>query len=139
MSRATARRPGNATLGIETNHSAGVRVGEMIFVGGQVDFGEESRILHPGDLAAQTEAAVDAVEAVLEELGATIEDVVKINTFYKDVTGWDPEQLHANLAIRSGCFSRLGPVSTAVPLEALGLEDVEIEIEAYAMLEESPG
>ena len=139
MSRATARRPGNATLGIETNHSTGVRVGEMIFVGGQVDIGEEGSILHPGDLSAQTRTVMDFVQRVVEDLGATMDDVVKINTFYQDVTGSDPERLHANLAIRSGCFSRLGPVSTAVPLQALGLEDVEIEIEAYAMLEESPG
>ena len=76
------------------------------------------------------------VQRVVEDLGATMNDVVKVNTFYKDVTGSDPERLHANHAIRSGCFSPPGPVSTAVPLEALGLEEVEIEIEAYALRED---
>ena len=82
MARTNARRPGNAALEIETTHSSGVRVGEMIFVGGQVDIGEGGRVLHPGDLPAQAEAAVDSVESLLEELGADIEDVVKVVVFY---------------------------------------------------------
>ena len=117
----------------------GVRIGGMIMIGGQVSADADANAVHPGDLSAQTRTVMDFVQRVVEDLGATMDDVVKINTFYQDVTGSDPERLHANLAIRSGCFSRLGPVSTAVPLQALGLEDVEIEIEAYAMLEESPG
>ena len=40
MARVSVYRPGNATLGIETNHRAGVHVGEMIFVGTQADIGE---------------------------------------------------------------------------------------------------
>ena len=136
MARMSASRPGNATLRIGANHRSGVRVGEMIFVGAQVDIGQGGRVLHPGDLAAQTRTTMEFVRRVVEDLGATMDDIVKVNTFYKDVAGADPARLHTNLAIRSGCFSMPGPVSTGVPLQALGLEDIEIEIEAWAMSEQ---
>ena len=98
MARTNARRRGNAALRIETTHSSGVRVGEMVFVGGQVDVGEGGRVLHPGDLPAQAEAAVDAVETILEELGANVEDVVKIVVFYVSGGEVDESALLASLA-----------------------------------------
>ena len=113
----------------------GVRIGNMIIIGGQVSADARGRAVHPGDLVTQTCASMDFVQRVVEDLGATMDDVVKVNTFYKDAKGADPERLHANLAVRSERFSSPGPVSTGVPLEALGLEGIEIEIEAYAMLE----
>ena len=114
----------------------GVRIGNMIMIGGQVSADAHARAVHPDDLAAQTRTTMDFVQRVVEDLGATMDDVVKVNALYKDVAGADPERLHTNLAIRSGCFLRPGPVSTGVPLKALGLEGIEIEIEAYAMLED---
>ena len=114
----------------------GVRIGDMIMIGGQVPADALARAVHPGDFVAQTRTTMDFVQRVVEDLGATMDDVVKVNAFYKDVSGADPERLHANLAVRSGCFSRPGPVSTGVPLKALGLEGIKIEIEAWAMLEE---
>lgn len=114
----------------------GVRIGNMIMIGGQVSADADARAVHPGDLAAQTRTTMEFVRRVVEDLGATMDDVVKVNAFYKDATGANPERLHTNLAVRSECFSRPGPVSTGVPLKALGLEDIEIEIEAYAMRED---
>lgn len=113
----------------------GVRIGNMIMIGGQVSADAHARAVHPDNLAAQTRTTMDFVQRVVEDLGATMDDVVKVNAFYKDAQGATPERLHANLAVRSGRFSKPGPVSTGVPLRALGLEGIEIEIEAYAMLE----
>ena len=113
----------------------GVRIGNMIMIGGQVSADARGRAVHPGDLVTQTRASMDFVQRVVEDLGATMDDVVKVNTFYKDAQGATPERLHTNLAVRSGRFSKPGPASTGVPLKALGLEGIEIEIEAYAMLE----
>ena len=114
----------------------GVRVGNMVMIGGQVSADANAMAVHPGDLEAQTRTTMDFVQRVVEDLGATMDDVVKVNAFYKNAVGAAPERLRANLAIRSGCFSPPGPVSTEVPLAALGLEGIEIEIEAYAMLED---
>ena len=114
----------------------GVRIGNMIMIGGQISADANAKAVHPGDLEAQTRTTMDFVRRVVEDLGATLDDVAKVNAFYKDVAGADPERLHAHLAICSGYFSPPGPVSTGVPLHALGLEQIEIEIEAYAILKE---
>ena len=114
----------------------GVRIGNMIMIGGQVSADAFARAVHPDDLAAQTRTTMDFVQRVVEDLGATMDEVVKVNAFYKDVAGADFARLHTNLAIRSDCFSPPGPVSSGVPLKALGLEQVEIEIEAWAMSEQ---
>ena len=114
----------------------GVRIGNMVMIGGQISADANAKAVHPGDFEAQTRTTMDFVQRVLEDLGAAMDDVVKVNALYKDVAGADPERLRANLAICSGYFSPPGPVSTGVPLEALGLEGIEIEIEAWAMSEQ---
>ena len=43
--------------------------------------GRDGRALHPGDVASQTRVAMENVRAVLGQLGATIEDVVKKNSY----------------------------------------------------------
>jgi enamine deaminase RidA (YjgF/YER057c/UK114 family) len=114
----------------------GVRIGNMIMIGGQVSADASSKAVHPDDLAAQTRRTMDFVQRVVEDLGGTMDDVVKINAFYKDAAGADAQRLHTNLAVRSEYFSKPGPVSTGVPLKALGMEHMDIEIEGYAILDE---
>ncbi len=114
----------------------GVRIGRRIMIGGQVAADRHGKAVHPNDLPAQTRVVMDFIKAVVEDLGGTMDDVVKVNAFYKDTAGADPEVLHSNLAVRSGYFTKPGPVSTGIPLKALGLEDKTIEVEAYAMLGE---
>ena len=131
MARISARRPGNVTLGIETNHSAGVRVGEMVFVGGQADIGEQGAVRHPDNLETQTESTIDAVEAVLEELGATIEDVVKIAVFY--VSTGEIDELELLERLRRRFRGEPAPACMAVPLPALAYPGVRVEVECIAM------
>jgi enamine deaminase RidA (YjgF/YER057c/UK114 family) len=113
----------------------GVAVGNMIMVGGQISADATSKTVHPDDLASQTRTVMDFVRGVVEDLGATMADVVKVNAFYKDVAGADPDRLHTNLAIRSAYFEKPGPVSTGIPLKALGMDNIEIEIEAYVVID----
>jgi enamine deaminase RidA (YjgF/YER057c/UK114 family) len=115
------------------NFQQGVKVGPIIFVGGQVATDEKCRVLHPNDIEAQTRIAMDFIRKTLNEYGADMDDVVKINCFYSG--GADPDRLHRNLSIRSACFTEPGPATTGIPLEKLGLSDagMEIEIEAIAM------
>ena len=80
----------------------------MIMIGGQVPADANAKAVHPGDLVAQTRTTMDFVQRVVEDLGATMDEVVKVNAFYRDVAGADFARLHTNLAIRSDCFSPAG-------------------------------
>ena len=68
----------------------GWRVGNLVFVGGQVALDEDGEIIGPGDIAAQTRAVYLAIQRVLREAGAELSDVVKIN--YLVVTDAEGEE-----------------------------------------------
>ena len=61
---------------VPVTHKHGLRDGEMIFVGGEVDMGKECEIRHPGDLSAQTEGVLDNIEIILAGCDADFNDIV---------------------------------------------------------------
>ena len=49
-------------------HKHGLRCGEMVWIGGQVDMTPDGRVLNAGDLALQTRCVMGHVARVLEGL-----------------------------------------------------------------------
>ena len=116
---------------IPVNFQQVVKAGRMIFVGGQVAAVGQGQVLYPDDMEAQTRETMANIEKVLACVDAKMDDIVKVNCFYKGAASY--QRLHSNLTIRSACFSDPGPTTTGIPLVNLGIERMEIEIEAYAM------
>ncbi len=110
----------------------GNKCGQMIHVGGQVSLDASANVIDPDDMVAQTRRAMDNISKVLAEFGATLDDVVKVTTFYQGTAS--AEALHENLLIRSGSYTEPGPATTGIPMEALVYERMVIEIEVTAML-----
>lgn len=115
----------------------GVRIGNLIFLGGQVALDPDGRTVNPDDMKAQTRICMEYVERILAGFGASLGDMLKVTCFYK--TKGATEDLHETLAIRSGFFGAKGPASTTVPLENLGFEGVMLEIEGIAVVGDGPG
>ena len=67
-------------------YSQGVKAGNMIFTSGQLHFNPENGELVKGDIQKQTRQSLENVKAILEEAGATLEDVVKVSIFLTDIT-----------------------------------------------------
>ena len=111
----------------------GNRFGNLIHVGGQVSLDREAKVLHPDDMVAQTRTAMHNIESVLAELGATLDDVVKVTAFYQGSAS--AEALHENLLIRSASYQSPGPATSGIPVTHLVYERMVIEIEVIAMLE----
>jgi enamine deaminase RidA (YjgF/YER057c/UK114 family) len=111
----------------------GVKVGKLIFLGGQLALDVAGKAQHPQDMRAQTRVTMDFINAILAGFGATMDDMVKVSCFY--VGHGKPEALHENLAIRSSYFADPGPASTSVPLEKLGFEGIMLEVEGIAVLD----
>ncbi|KIC20356.1 hypothetical protein RA20_09075 [Leisingera sp. ANG-Vp] len=121
----------NWTAALPYKH--GVASGQLIHVGGQVALDAQAKVLEPGDMVAQTRIAMDNAARVLEEFGAALDDVVKVTTFYQGNAS--AEALHENLLIRSNSYTAPGPATTGIPVPNLVYEDMVIEIEVIAMLE----
>jgi len=108
--------------------SPGVRIGDTIYVSGQVGVNEKHE---PADgIEAQARLAFQNLERVLAEAGATLGDVVEITTF------------HINLQAEIAGFSKVKdeffpgdyPAWTAVGTTELVLPGLLVEIRATACL-----
>lgn len=111
----------------------GNRFGRLIHLGGQVALDHNAKVLHPDDMVKQTRIAMRNIESVLAELGATLDNVVKVTTFYQGRAS--AEALHENLLIRSASYTKPGPATSGIPVVNLVYESMVIEIEVIAMLD----
>ena len=110
----------------------GLKVGDLVFLGGQVSLTPEAAVIDPGDIAAQTHTAMRNIQRVLQEFGLGFEHLVKINTFYAGSQG--QHDLLANAAIRAKYYRAPGPASTGIPFSYLAYKDMLIEIDCIAMV-----
>ena len=117
-----------------TPFSQGWRVGDLIFVGGQVSADRRGGTISPGDIAAQTRNVFENIQRVLQEAGADMSDVVKLNTYYQfDGEGSEITDFWEQLTkVRLEYLPDPGPCGTAVRVNGFGTEDLLIEIEAIA-------
>lgn len=119
--------------------SQGWRVGNLVFVGGQVSADERGRAVGVGDIAVQTRNVFESIRRVLHEAGADMKDVVKINTFYV-FDGPDSELTafwERMTKVRMEFFEEPGPCGTGVRVAGLAYPDLLIEVEAIAVLTNS--
>ena len=122
---------------IDVTHKHGVRCGEMVWVGGQVDLTPQGVVCNPGDLAAQIRSVMAHFGRVLDELDCDLEDLVILHCFYVNDGSVDEA---AFLAAVGECLPlRACPAVTAVPAPYLAYEGLQVEIEGYAMRRESGG
>jgi enamine deaminase RidA (YjgF/YER057c/UK114 family) len=110
----------------------GLRVGDLVFIGGQVSLTGSGDVIDPGDIEKQTHAAMRNIQRVLAEFGMNMEHLVKINTFYVGVDG--QKDLLRNASIRAGYYKSPGPASTGIPFEYLAYKGMLIEIDCIAMV-----
>ena len=110
----------------------GNRFGRLIHLGGQVAMDTNAQVLHPNDIVEQTKIALTNIKTILADLGATMDDIVKVTTFYQGNASADG--LHKNLTIRSDAFQTPGPATTGIPVPYLVYEKMVIEIEVIAVV-----
>jgi enamine deaminase RidA (YjgF/YER057c/UK114 family) len=113
-------------------YSQGIRVTQaqtILFLSGQVAYTTDGGVAHRGDFKAQARGAYEAIKALVESQGGTMENVIKITTYVTDM------RYRLDLApIREEFLGKKGPASTLVEISALAHPDWMIEIEAIAVI-----
>ena len=66
-------------------YSQGAVANGFCFVAGQVGLDAENKVIAPGDVRAQTTAAIERMETVLAEVGAGLRDIVTATVFISDL------------------------------------------------------
>ena len=112
-------------------HVIEVNRGRTVYIAGQVSFDRSGSLVGKGDFAAQTGQVMENVKAALAAVGATFDNVVKINTYVTDMS-----QLPVLREIRSRYYGANPPASTLVQVVALAHPDLMIEVEAIAVIPE---
>ena len=79
---ASLARPSGFSHGILTTG------GQMLFLAGQTAFNKEGQLVAAGDLVGQYEEVLRHLQAVVEEAGGTMQDIVKINIGGETIKEW---------------------------------------------------
>ena len=104
--------------------------GQLIFVSGLTARDAAGALVGRGDVRAQTRKILENLRAILTEAGATLEDVVKVTVFIRNMDR-DFRAIHE---VRAEFFHRNPPASTMVEVSRLVDPDHLIEIEAIAVV-----
>ena len=111
-------------------YSHAVRMGDLIFVAGQVAIDPQGNLVGRGDIREQAEQVFRNLAAVLQSAGSGMEKVGKLTVLTTRV-----EHRVVIHEIRSRIFGAIGhfPASTLAVVSSLASPDWLVEIEAVAL------
>ena len=114
----------------EVGYSRAVRIGDRIVISGCTAATNDGTVLHPGDAYLQATAALNMIERVLADAGATLGDVVRTRMY---VTNIERDSGPVGKA-HGERFGNIRPAATMVEVSRLIHRDMLVEIEAEAMV-----
>lgn len=110
-------------------YSRAVKIGNRIIITGTTAV-ENGEIAGKEDLYIQTKTIIQKIEKILNEAGASLEDVVRTRMFVTDISRWEEAgKAHHEF------FKDIKPATTMVEISRLIDPDMLIEIEAEAVLD----
>jgi 2-iminobutanoate/2-iminopropanoate deaminase len=113
----------------EYGYSQAVKVGDTIYVSGQVSHDDKGNIIGPGDMEAQMRQSYANIKKVLAMYGAKMENIVDEILFVTDMDA----AFAAAVKCRQDIFSGTPVVaSTIVQIQRLALSELMIEIRCVA-------
>jgi 2-iminobutanoate/2-iminopropanoate deaminase len=113
----------------EYGYAQAVKVGDIIYLSGQVSHDDTGKIVGPGDMEAQMRQAYANVRKVLAQYSATMDNIVDEILFVTDMDS----AFQAAVKCREDVFS--GPPvvsSTIVQIQRLAFPELLIEIKCVA-------
>jgi enamine deaminase RidA (YjgF/YER057c/UK114 family) len=110
------------------NLSAGVKIGDTVYTSGLVAFDSDGAVIGQ-DVYTQSQQIFMNIAAVLSCAGATMADVIKINTFLTDMS-----QYGEFGRARTEAFPAGVPASAAYGTPALVMPALLVEVEAIAVV-----
>ena len=109
--------------------SQAYRVGDLVMTSGQAAIGLNGVLVGVGDFDAQAEQVFANLAAVLEAAGSSMEQIVKVTIYLTDMSNFPKI-----VALREKHFTAPYPADTIVEVRSLALPELEIEIEATALV-----
>jgi enamine deaminase RidA (YjgF/YER057c/UK114 family) len=110
-------------------YSRAVRVGNHIEVAGTTAM-DGDILIGKDDVYVQTKFILQKIDAALQQLGSSLNDVVRTRMFVTDISKWEEiGKAHGEF------FKNIKPVATMVEINQLINKDLLIEIEVVAIVQ----
>lgn len=109
--------------------SQAIRVGDMVFISGQIPLVPETMEMVEGDFSAQTFQMFDNLQAVVDAAGGSLSDIVKMTIFVTDMA-----QFPVVNEIMARYFNQPYPARAVIGVASLP-KGALVECEAVMMLD----
>lgn len=109
-------------------YSRAVRDGNHIYVSGTTATDAAGQVVGEDDPATQTRYIIGKIENALQQLGATLTDVVRTRIYIRHLQDWEPVA-----RVHGEAFAQIRPANTLVQAQLVG-DDYLVEIEAEAIV-----
>ena len=106
------------------------RVGNFVFVSGQVSFDDDRNVIGQGDIQAQADQVFKSIEALLKTADAKMGDVARITAYIVNVDDYS-----GYTSVRHRFFPQNPPASATVVVKELIDPQLLLEVEATAVVE----
>jgi 2-iminobutanoate/2-iminopropanoate deaminase len=124
--RTTVVPPG---MSVSATLSPGIRIGDMVYVSGQLPTKPGTREPLDSTIQGQTRQALENVKAVVEAAGTSMANVVKCTVFLTDVKDFGGMN-----SVYSTYWPKEPPARSTVAVAALVRADAKIEVECIAAI-----
>jgi reactive intermediate/imine deaminase len=109
-------------------YSQAVKVGDIVYLSGQIPLVPETMTVLDGDFSAQVRRVFDNLAAVAKAAGGNLQDVVKLNIFLTDLSHFGTVN-----DIMTEYFEQPYPARAAIGVASLP-KDVPVEMDAVLHL-----
>jgi len=109
-------------------YSQAIKVGDTVYLSGQIPLVPETMLVNEGDFATQTRQVFDNLAAVAKASGGSLQDVVKLNIFLTDLSHFGTVN-----EIMAEYFQQPYPARAAIGVASLP-KDVPVEMDAILHL-----
>lgn len=110
-------------------YSQAVKVGDTVYLSGQIPLVPETMTVLDGDFSAQVRRVFDNLSAVAKAAGGSLQDVVKLNIFLTDLSHFGTVN-----DIMTEYFDQPYPARAAIGVASLP-KDVPVEMDAVLHLD----
>ena len=118
------------SLSRSRGYSQVVKVGDTVYIAGQVSAGTDGNVVGKGDPEAQVRQVWRNIETAVKAAGGTLQQVVKTTTYVTNI-----QYAAAVRKVREEVFqSSSPPTSTLLVVAGLASPDYMVEIEAIAVV-----
>jgi len=124
---ASLAQPRGYTHGIKT-----LGASTLLFLGGQVGWDKDGRLVGDNDIVAQFDQALENLLAVVRESGGKAENIVKLNIYVTDKGAYLASIKEAGQAYRKHMGKHF-PAMTLVEVKSLYEDGAMVEIEGMAV------